>query len=118
PNWWTLYALLPLLVLMFAVESQLVLPALGHQIAQIGIVMAFVGLLCLWTAANAAALAYEDAPGMVFMDQAADEHVSEFAGNAVDFQLAGRPEAEPQAWLAAREAKQHVGAGLGRERYN
>jgi hypothetical protein len=118
PNWWTLFAILPLMVGLFAVESQLALPTLGHQIALIGIVFVFVGLVGLWTMANAVALAYEDAPSMVFMDLTADDRMSDFVDNTDDLQPAGWPEAEPQPRIATRSGRPSAAAGLSRERYN
>lgn len=118
PNWWTLFALLPLLVVLFAGESQLALPTLGHQIAQIGIVLAFVGLLGIWTMANAVALAYDDAPDMTFMDLTAEDPMSDFAGSGIELQPAAWPEAEQQPGIPARSGRRRAAASLSRERYN
>jgi hypothetical protein len=118
PNWWTLFAILPLMVGLFAVESQLALPTLGHQIALIGIVFVFVGLVGLWTMANAVALAYDDAPHMTFMDLTADDRLNNFGDDEAELQPAGWPEAEPQIQIAARSGKRSGAPGLSQERYN
>src|SRR5437764_1240534 len=64
PNWWALFTLLPLFVIVLFGEAQLDMPPTGHRIAQAAIVVAFVGLLGLWQTTNAYALLYDDLPNM------------------------------------------------------
>ena len=60
PKWWRLYAVLPLALALFVLESQLALPDVGHKLVQIGIVLFVVGLIGLWLTANARALELQD----------------------------------------------------------
>ncbi|MBI3739803.1 MAG: hypothetical protein HY258_12215 [Chloroflexi bacterium] len=56
PRWWQVYALLPLLVALFLLEMRLPFSEIGHEIAQIGILVIIFGLVHLWLHANASAL--------------------------------------------------------------
>ena len=56
PTWWVLYALLPLLAGLLAVEHRAALPAGWHTCMQIGIVLCIYGLVWLWIKVNTIAL--------------------------------------------------------------
>ena len=60
PKWWQVYLTLPLLAVLFVVDSRLKIPARGHQIVQIGIILLVYGLIHLWIKANSAALSHMD----------------------------------------------------------
>jgi type VI protein secretion system component VasK len=60
PVWWVLYAAVPLLVGMFAVEHQVSLSPARHKLAQVGIVLFIYGLVWLWLRANARRLLWSD----------------------------------------------------------
>ena len=60
PKWWQVYLTLPLLAVLFVVDSRLRLSTRGHQIVQISIILLVYGLIYLWLKANAAALSRAD----------------------------------------------------------
>jgi len=60
PKWWQVYLTLPLLIMLFALDSRLRLSVRGHQVVQIGIVLIVFGLIHLWVKANARALSEMD----------------------------------------------------------
>jgi hypothetical protein len=60
PSWALLYALLPLLGGMFFLEGRFALPAWGHRVAQVGIVVFIYGLVERWIHRNQAALAWRE----------------------------------------------------------
>jgi hypothetical protein len=60
PQWWRLYAILPLSLLLLLIESQLSLPPAGHQLAQTGIAIVMVGMMAWWVLSNAYALVSEE----------------------------------------------------------
>ena len=60
PKWWQLYLIFPLLIALFAVDTRLQLPTIGHQAVQIGAVMLIYGLIHAWLKANARALSAMD----------------------------------------------------------
>ena len=53
PEWWLLYALLPLMAGLFAVEHRAALPPGGHTAARVGVVLFIYGLAWLWLRVNA-----------------------------------------------------------------
>lgn len=60
PKWWQLYLIFPLLIALFAVDTQLKLSMRGHQVIQIGTVLLTYGLVHVWLKANARALSAMD----------------------------------------------------------
>jgi len=56
PKWWQVYLTLPLLAVLFAVDSRLRISTRGHQAVQIGIVLLVYGLIHWWLKANSRAL--------------------------------------------------------------
>ena len=60
PKWWQIYLTLPLLILLFVVDSRLKISTRGHQAVQIAIVLLVYGLIHLWLKANATALSGMD----------------------------------------------------------
>lgn len=60
PKWWQIYLTLPLLVVLFLVDSRLKISSGGHEAVQIGIVLLVYGLIHLWLKANARALRQMD----------------------------------------------------------
>ena len=60
PKWWQLYLIFPLLIALFAVDTQLKLSTRGHQAIQIGAVLLIYGLVHVWLKANARALSAMD----------------------------------------------------------
>ena len=60
PKWWQLYLVMPLLLLLFAMDNRLKLPVRGHQAVQIGIVLLVYRLVRLWLMANSSALTKVD----------------------------------------------------------
>jgi hypothetical protein len=60
PNWWQLYLIFPLLILLFTVDNRLKISTRGHQAVQIGIVLLVFGLVHLWLRANSSALSQMD----------------------------------------------------------
>jgi len=60
PKWWQLYLVMPLLLLLFAMDNRLKLSVRGHQAVQIGIVLLVYGLVRLWLKANSSALTKAD----------------------------------------------------------
>ena len=56
PQWWQLYAMLPLLVGAFLLEMRLGLTGTANIIAQLGILFMFYGLIHVWIGANQGAL--------------------------------------------------------------
>ena len=60
PKWWQLYLVMPLFLLLFAMDNRLKLSVRGHQAVQIGIVLLVYGLVRLWLKANSSALTKAD----------------------------------------------------------
>ena len=60
PKWWQVYLTLPLLIVLFMLDSRLKLSERGHQAVQIGIILLVYGLVHLWLKANARALSNMD----------------------------------------------------------
>jgi len=60
PRWWQLYLLFPLLVGLFALESNLKISLPEHQLAQLGILFLVYSLVHLWLKANSKALSASD----------------------------------------------------------
>ncbi len=60
PKWWQLYLIFPLLIALFALDSQLKIPTGWHQVVQIGILLLVYGLIHLWLKANSSALSKMD----------------------------------------------------------
>ncbi len=60
PKWWQLYLVLPLLLALFIVEHGLNISVLGHQVAQIGIILLIYGFIYVWLKANRRALSHLD----------------------------------------------------------
>ena len=60
PQWWQLYLGLPLLLALFIVDHQLDLSVLGHQVAQIAIVLLIYGFIYVWLKANRRAFSQMD----------------------------------------------------------
>jgi hypothetical protein len=60
PKWWQVYLTLPLLFVLFIIESRLKISTRGHQAVQIGIILLVYGLIHLWLRANAKALSNMD----------------------------------------------------------
>ncbi len=54
--WWQLYAMLPMLVVLFLLELRLHLPGAENVVAQLGILGLVYGLIHLWMTANREAL--------------------------------------------------------------
>ncbi len=52
PSWWLLYIVVPVMIGLFFLEHQLVLSALGHEVAQAAILVFTFGLMVLWLRAN------------------------------------------------------------------
>jgi hypothetical protein len=60
PKWWQLYLVFPLLIALFAVDTQLQLSTIGHQAIQIGAVLLIYRLVHAWLKANARTLSAMD----------------------------------------------------------
>ena len=60
PKWWQLYLIFPLLIALFAVDTRLQLPTIGHQAVQIGIILIVYGIIHSWLKANGTALSNMD----------------------------------------------------------
>ncbi len=60
PKWWQVYLVLPLLIVLFLVDSRLKISSGGHEAVQIGIVLLVYGLIHLWLKTNARALRQMD----------------------------------------------------------
>jgi hypothetical protein len=60
PQWWQLYAMLPLLVGAFLLEIGLGLTGAANIVAQLGILFLFYGLVHAWLGANQGALMERD----------------------------------------------------------
>src|SRR5574341_498409 len=60
PKWWQVYLTLPLLIVLFVLDSQLKISTRGHAIVQSGILLLVYGLVHLWLKANARALSKMD----------------------------------------------------------
>ena len=80
PQWWLLYAVIPLMIVLFALESQMHGSLIEHRVMEFGIVLLTFGLMAMWVRANEAALieaevAYTetprepDAPGELALDR-------------------------------------------------
>ncbi len=59
PKWWLLYAVVPLMIGLLWLASQLAVAAWMHQVAQMAIVLLAFSLLALWVHANQGAVANE-----------------------------------------------------------
>lgn len=59
-NWWLVFALLPLMIVLLVGETFLPESPLGHGVFEVGIVVVTFGLMALWVHANADALIEED----------------------------------------------------------
>ncbi len=62
PAWWLLYLFVPVLIGLLIVDHELVLSLLGHQLVQLGILFAFIGLVVVWIRSNSAALVRKEKP--------------------------------------------------------
>ena len=60
PKWWQLYLVVPLLIVLFAMDGRLKISTGGHQMVQIGILIFIFGLVHFWLKANATALSNLD----------------------------------------------------------
>jgi hypothetical protein len=60
PNWWLVYALVPLVIGSLILEGQLSIPPVIHRIAESGIVLMGFGSMLLWVRANEGALIDEE----------------------------------------------------------
>lgn len=60
PKWWQLYLAIPLLIVLFVLDSRIRISTRGHEVVQIGIVLLVYGLIHLWLKANRSALMRED----------------------------------------------------------
>ncbi len=58
-NWWLVFALLPLMIVLLFGETFLTESAVGHGVLEVGIVLVTFGLSALWVHANANALMEE-----------------------------------------------------------
>jgi hypothetical protein len=69
-KWWQVYLTLPLLIVLFLLNSRLKISERGHQAVQIGIILLVYGLIHLWVKANQAALAeYSQYRGTVIISR-------------------------------------------------
>ncbi len=59
PKWWLLYALLPIMAALLALDHLLNVPEPIHQIVEILILVLIFGLMALWVVANGAALSHD-----------------------------------------------------------
>lgn len=78
PNWWIAFALVPLMIVAFLIDSQFKYVTEVHEIVDGGIVIATFGLMFGWVHANAAALQEEEIAKehWVFIEEPSDdEHV-------------------------------------------
>ncbi len=117
PSWWALYAIVPIVVAMLALETRLALSPIGHQIAQIGIVLLFMGLVGFWYTANADALVYEDSRQPAGTPREAHGALGERIGVEILQQQAVMAEAQTQT-ASAHSGTMSLPAHLGRERDN
>ncbi len=56
PQWWQVYALLPLMIVLLVVEANIPDSLVGHRLLEFGIVLVTFGLMAAWVYANQAAL--------------------------------------------------------------
>jgi hypothetical protein len=100
PAWWLLYALVPLLAGLFAVEHRAPLPPGGHTAMQVSIVLFIYGLMWLWLRVNTLQLLWS-AQGTSYQERAIEPH--------------GAPISLPGARLVPRQA--HITDKRARHRY-
>jgi hypothetical protein len=60
PNWWLLYLVIPLAVIIFTLEVRAPLSEAGHRAAEVGILLLIFGLVEMWFLANRQALLMEE----------------------------------------------------------
>jgi hypothetical protein len=60
PNWWILYLILPLAVIIFGLEVRAPLSEPGHRAAEVGILLLIFALVEMWFMANRQALLMEE----------------------------------------------------------
>lgn|SRR5574341_1730883 len=60
PKWWQLFALLPAMVGLLVIESQVATLPLEHQVLQLGILILIFGLIALWVRVNTDTIMNED----------------------------------------------------------
>lgn len=56
PHWFVLYLLLPLLILLFWLQSRLAVPSNDHELLELGILLLVYFLVARWIKVNEAAL--------------------------------------------------------------
>lgn len=80
PNWWLLFAILPLMIVAILVESQFKYPAQVHEVADGAIVVVSFGLMVGWMRSNEAALEEQEAAKehWVFFEEPDEDESEEF----------------------------------------
>jgi hypothetical protein len=80
PNWWLVFAIVPLMIVAILVESQFKYPAEVHEVADCAIVVVSFGLMVGWMRSNEAALEEEEITKehWVFMEESGDDETWEF----------------------------------------
>ncbi len=59
-NWWLVFALLPLMILLLFGDALLPESPFGHRVLEVGIVLVTFGLMALWVRANQHSLVEND----------------------------------------------------------
>ena len=60
PKWWQLYLIFLLLIVLFLMDHRLKISTRGHEVAQLGIILAVYGLIYGWVKANSRAISRMD----------------------------------------------------------
>ncbi len=80
PNWWLVFAIVPLMIVAILVESQFKYPAGVHEVADCAIVIVSFGLVVGWMRSNESALEEEEIAKehWVFMEEPSDDEALEY----------------------------------------
>lgn len=79
PNWWIIFAIVPLMLVAILVESRFKYPPEVHELADCAIVIVSFGLMVGWMRSNESALMEEEIARehWVFMEEPNDDETSE-----------------------------------------